>query len=221
MPGVAASQITRICLTHVHGDHCYGLPGVLSRMALDGVAHPVHLHYPASGEDVVRALVSVASPGIDLRLHPHGGGRSDRARAWRYGPCTTASRPTATGSPSPTAAPSCRTGWRRPGLRDPTSAACSARKPGRGAPGGGERAAARTAVRLRHGHGAVRRRRRTRRRCGPAGGGVHLQRRRRRAGSAVPPPHGGPGRRPGGRRRRGHAGAHPLLLALRRLRPAR
>jgi ribonuclease Z len=72
--GVSATQITRICLTHVHGDHCFGLPGVLSRMALDGVAHPVHLHYPASGEDVVRALVSVSSPGIDLRLHPHGAG---------------------------------------------------------------------------------------------------------------------------------------------------
>jgi ribonuclease Z len=70
--GVSATQVTRICLTHVHGDHCFGLPGVLSRMALDGVAHPVHLHYPASGEDVVRALVSISSPGIDLRLHPHG-----------------------------------------------------------------------------------------------------------------------------------------------------
>jgi len=70
--GVAASHVHRICLTHVHGDHCYGLPGVLSRMALDGVGHPVHLHYPASGGDVVRALVSVSSPGIDLRLHPHG-----------------------------------------------------------------------------------------------------------------------------------------------------
>jgi ribonuclease Z len=69
--GVSAGQITRICLTHVHGDHCYGLPGVLSRMALDGVAHPVDLHYPASGEEVVKALVSVSSPGIDLRLHPH------------------------------------------------------------------------------------------------------------------------------------------------------
>ena len=72
--GVSATQITRICLTHVHGDHCFGLPGVLSRMALDGVAHPVHLHYPASGAEVVRALVSISSPGIDLRLHPHGGG---------------------------------------------------------------------------------------------------------------------------------------------------
>lgn len=72
LAGVSASQITRICLTHVHGDHCYGLPGVLSRMVLDGVGHPVHLHYPASGQDVVRALVSLASPGLDLRLHPHG-----------------------------------------------------------------------------------------------------------------------------------------------------
>jgi ribonuclease Z len=70
--GVPATQITRICLTHVHGDHCFGLPGVLSRLALDGVTQPIDLHYPATGEDVVRALVSLASPGADLRLHPHG-----------------------------------------------------------------------------------------------------------------------------------------------------
>ncbi|MEV7647583.1 ribonuclease Z [Arthrobacter sp. NPDC089319] len=72
LAGVSASRITRICLTHLHGDHCYGLPGVLSRMVLDGVEHPVDLHYPASGEDVVRALVSLATPGLDLHLHPHG-----------------------------------------------------------------------------------------------------------------------------------------------------
>lgn len=70
--GVPSTAVTRICLTHVHGDHCYGLPGVLSRMVLDGVQHPVHLHYPASGEAVVRALVGLATPGLDLRLHPHG-----------------------------------------------------------------------------------------------------------------------------------------------------
>ena len=70
--GVSASQITRICLTHIHGDHCFGLPGVLSRLVLDGVMRPVHVHYPASGDEVVRALVSLATPGLDVRLHPHG-----------------------------------------------------------------------------------------------------------------------------------------------------
>ena len=72
LAGVSASQVTRICLTHVHGDHCYGLPGVLSRMALDGAEHRVELHYPASGDGVVRALVSLATGVLDLHLRPHG-----------------------------------------------------------------------------------------------------------------------------------------------------
>jgi len=54
--GIAASDITRICVTHFHGDHCFGLPGVLSRLALDNVQHEVHCHYPASGRDSFERL---------------------------------------------------------------------------------------------------------------------------------------------------------------------
>ena len=36
LAGVAPSTITRICLTHLHGDHCLGLPGVIQRLSLDG-----------------------------------------------------------------------------------------------------------------------------------------------------------------------------------------
>ncbi|MGD9989658.1 ribonuclease Z [Pseudonocardia sp.] len=47
--GVASSAVTRICLTHFHGDHCLGVPGVVQRLSLDRVAHPVVAHYPESG----------------------------------------------------------------------------------------------------------------------------------------------------------------------------
>jgi ribonuclease Z len=51
LAGVASSAINRICITHFHGDHCLGLPGVLQRLSLDRVAHPVPIHYPAGGAE--------------------------------------------------------------------------------------------------------------------------------------------------------------------------
>jgi len=48
--GVSASQLSRICVTHFHGDHCLGLPGVIQRISLDRVAHEVHAYYPAQGD---------------------------------------------------------------------------------------------------------------------------------------------------------------------------
>jgi ribonuclease Z len=50
LAGVAAHDLTRICVTHFHGDHSLGLAGVLQRISLDRVPHPVTAHYPASGQ---------------------------------------------------------------------------------------------------------------------------------------------------------------------------
>ncbi len=47
--GVAASAITRVCVTHFHGDHCLGLAGIVQRLSLDDVPHPIHVYFPASG----------------------------------------------------------------------------------------------------------------------------------------------------------------------------
>ncbi len=54
--GVSPGRITRIFLTHLHGDHCLGLPGVLQRLALDGVDEPVPVAFPASGLPYVERL---------------------------------------------------------------------------------------------------------------------------------------------------------------------
>lgn len=76
--GVSAASITDICITHFHGDHCLGLPGVLQRMSLDGVSRPVQLCFPASGERYVDRLAEAAVQRrrVDLRRRPLEGGET-------------------------------------------------------------------------------------------------------------------------------------------------
>ncbi|MEY8037787.1 ribonuclease Z [Saccharopolyspora cebuensis] len=54
--GVSAQDVHHLCLTHFHGDHCLGVPGVIQRMSLDQVDHPVRAHYPADGEHYFERL---------------------------------------------------------------------------------------------------------------------------------------------------------------------
>jgi ribonuclease Z len=73
--GVTASQVTRICVTHFHGDHCLGLPGVLQRMSLDQVPHPVRAYYPGVDAEVFWRLrhASLFHERLTLVEHPVDG----------------------------------------------------------------------------------------------------------------------------------------------------
>lgn len=72
LAGVSASAVTRLCLTHFHGDHCLGVPGMLQRMSLDGASHSLHAYYPASGQEYFARLrhASIFHDTLDVQEHP-------------------------------------------------------------------------------------------------------------------------------------------------------
>jgi ribonuclease Z len=71
LAGVTASSIGWVCITHFHGDHCLGLPGVLQRMALDQVTHPVQVCYPAENGEYFGRLRHASASRDSLCLAEH------------------------------------------------------------------------------------------------------------------------------------------------------
>ena len=69
--GVTTAAITRICITHFHGDHCLGLAGISQRISLDRVPHVVHIYYPASGQVFYERLRHASIFHDVARVEPH------------------------------------------------------------------------------------------------------------------------------------------------------
>lgn len=73
--GVAAHDLNRLCVTHFHGDHSLGLAGVIQRINLDRVPHPVTAHYPRSGQRFFDRLryATAYRESVALAEEPVGG----------------------------------------------------------------------------------------------------------------------------------------------------
>ena len=72
LANIAACRIHHICITHLHGDHCLGLAGIVQRLSQDRCNHCVHLYYPESGQIYIERLCGAAifQSQIELKLHP-------------------------------------------------------------------------------------------------------------------------------------------------------
>ena len=61
--GLSAQRVNRIFISHLHGDHVFGLPGLLFSLALHGRQAPLDLYAPPGLPDMVSALLA---PGGEL-----------------------------------------------------------------------------------------------------------------------------------------------------------
>lgn len=68
LAGVSATDLSRIAITHLHGDHSLGLAGVVQRISGDDVQHTVPVSFPASGEPWVRHLLDASAYDHHERL---------------------------------------------------------------------------------------------------------------------------------------------------------
>lgn len=72
------SRLSHIFISHMHGDHCFGLPGLLSTLALLGKTGTVTVHLPAEGLEIMKSYVEYFSRDADYELvwnpvSPQGG----------------------------------------------------------------------------------------------------------------------------------------------------
>lgn len=51
------SRLTRIFISHLHGDHCFGLPGLISTLNLLGRTAELHIHSPKGLEELLMPML--------------------------------------------------------------------------------------------------------------------------------------------------------------------
>jgi ribonuclease Z len=78
LAGLTAARLTAVGITHFHGDHCLGLPGVVQRRSLDPDPAPLDVYFPAEGEPYLERLLTstVWHPRVEIRCHPAHDGDS-------------------------------------------------------------------------------------------------------------------------------------------------
>ena len=76
---LSLARLRRVFISHLHGDHCFGLFGLLGSRAMEGAATPVTVYGPAGLQDMVMTVLETSDShlGYDLAFIevPEQGGR--------------------------------------------------------------------------------------------------------------------------------------------------
>ena len=68
---IKKSKINRIFISHLHGDHYFGLIGLIASMALSGRKNDLHLYAPAHLEQIIKIQLDAADTKLPYELYFH------------------------------------------------------------------------------------------------------------------------------------------------------
>lgn len=69
---VKRGRINHIFISHLHGDHYFGLIGLITSMGLLGREQDLHLYGPPALEQIINLQLEVASTTLPFTMHFHG-----------------------------------------------------------------------------------------------------------------------------------------------------
>ena len=62
------SRLNHVFISHLHGDHCFGLIGLISTFGLLGRTAPLYVHAPAAFGPILQSLLDFFCKGLDFRV---------------------------------------------------------------------------------------------------------------------------------------------------------
>ncbi len=68
---IRRSRINHVFISHLHGDHYFGLPGLLTSFGLMSREHDLHLHAPEPLKKILDLLFSIADTQFPFTIHFH------------------------------------------------------------------------------------------------------------------------------------------------------
>ena len=65
------SKIIAVFISHLHGDHCFGLPGMISTFGMTGRTAPLHIYAPAAFEPILEQTLNFFCQGLEFKVVFH------------------------------------------------------------------------------------------------------------------------------------------------------
>lgn len=66
---LSLKNLSAICITHVHGDHCYGLPGLLATTAMSGRTEPLTIIAPTGIEEFIKSTLQLTDTHLSYSIN--------------------------------------------------------------------------------------------------------------------------------------------------------